>query len=337
MGALSIDPTPIETAKRDAKALFFIQQAVHDTVFVKIAAAETTKEAWTILKTTFQGSSKVVAIKLQGLRQEFETLNMNQDEYVQSFLTRVTTIVNQIRSCGENLSEKIVVMKVLRSLTTKFDHVVATIEESKNLNTYSFDELIESLQTHESRMSKIKDKGDEKVFYMKGESSRGSHNPSRGCANSDRGGRDRGRSNQVDYYNKQREESQINHTEEKDKQPTLFITSNLIDKLDASDIREFGGKLESPPTVVEELLLSQERQLVHFTSDQGTNNVSSLLRFMQDHEAEGPEKVGSATQNGEVAPTPMVDCNEESVIEESSSSKKKTKHPFSVIKKFTKS
>jgi SepF-like predicted cell division protein (DUF552 family) len=103
MGAPSIDPTPIETAKHDVK---------HDTVFVKIAAAETAKEAWTILKTAFQGSSKVVAIKLQGLRREFETLNMNQDESVQSFLTRVTTIINQIRSYGENLSEKIVVMKV---------------------------------------------------------------------------------------------------------------------------------------------------------------------------------------------------------------------------------
>jgi gag-polypeptide of LTR copia-type/Domain of unknown function (DUF4219) len=132
MGAPSIDPTPIETTKRNAKALFFIQQALHDTVFVKIAAA---KKAWTILKTAFQGSSKVVAIKLQGLRREFETLNMNQDESVQSFLTRVITIVNQIRSCGKNLSEKIVVMKVLRSLTIKFDHVVAAIEESKDLST----------------------------------------------------------------------------------------------------------------------------------------------------------------------------------------------------------
>jgi hypothetical protein len=98
------------------------------------------------------------------------------------------------------------------------------------------------------------------------------------------------------------------------------MTSNLIDKVDASDIREFGSKLESPPTVLEELLLSQERQLAHFAYDQGTSNISSLLEFMQDHETEGPKKVGSATQNGEVAPSP----------------KKKTKHPFSVIKKSTK-
>jgi hypothetical protein len=57
---------------------------------------------------------------------------------------------------------------------------------------------------------------------------------------------------------------------------------------------------------------------------------------MQDHEAEGPEKVVSAAQNEEVTPTSMVDCNGESVIGESSSPKKKTKHPFSVIKKSTK-
>jgi hypothetical protein len=114
------------------------------------------------------------------------------------------------------------------------------------------------------------------------------------------------------------------------------MTSNLIDKVDASDIREFEGKLESPPTVVEVLLLSQERQLTHFASNQGTSNVSSLSGFMQDHEAEGPKKVGSASQNKEVMPTPIVDYNRESVIEESYSPKKKTKHLFSVIKKSTK-
>ena len=43
-------------------------------------------------------------------------------------------MVNQIKSCGNDLAEKVMVMKVLRSLTTNFDHVVATIEESKDLS-----------------------------------------------------------------------------------------------------------------------------------------------------------------------------------------------------------
>jgi gag-polypeptide of LTR copia-type len=154
-----------------------------------------------------------MAIKLQGLRRDFETLQMNKEETIQVFLSIVQTVVNQIRVFGDTMEEKIVVAKVLRSLTPKFDHVVAAIEESKNLDVYSFDELMGSLQTHELRMSKTEDKDDEKVFYMKGESLRGGYNPSRGRANSDRGGRDQGRSNQADCYNKQREESQANHTE----------------------------------------------------------------------------------------------------------------------------
>ncbi|XP_020249240.1 uncharacterized protein LOC109826630 [Asparagus officinalis] len=97
---------------------------------------------------------------------------MKQGESVQSFFTQVTTIVNQIRSCGEDLPEKTVVMKVLRSLTTKFDHVVVAIEESKDLSTYTFDVLMGSLQVHEFRLNRLEVKDDTKAFYTKGDSSR---------------------------------------------------------------------------------------------------------------------------------------------------------------------
>ena len=76
------DPNPQEIMKKDARALFFIQQAVHDTILSKITIATNTKKAWTTLKTTFQGSSRVMAIKLQGLRRDFETLQMNKEESV---------------------------------------------------------------------------------------------------------------------------------------------------------------------------------------------------------------------------------------------------------------
>jgi gag-polypeptide of LTR copia-type len=89
---------------------------------------------------------------------------MNKEETIQVFLSRVQTVVNQIRVFEDTMEEKNVVVKVLRSLTPKSDHVVAAIEESKNLDTYSFDELMGSLQIHESRMSKTEDKDDEKAF-----------------------------------------------------------------------------------------------------------------------------------------------------------------------------
>lgn len=43
-----------ETRKRDPKALAIIQQAVHDLIFSRIVAANTSKQAWSVLKTEFQ-------------------------------------------------------------------------------------------------------------------------------------------------------------------------------------------------------------------------------------------------------------------------------------------
>jgi hypothetical protein len=60
------------------------------------AAATTAKEEATTLKTAFQGSSHVVAIKQQSLHRDFEMMNMKIVESMQIFLSRITSFVNQI-------------------------------------------------------------------------------------------------------------------------------------------------------------------------------------------------------------------------------------------------
>ncbi|KAK3012795.1 hypothetical protein RJ639_008022 [Escallonia herrerae] len=74
---------------------------VHETIFSRIAAATTSKEACEILHKEFEGSSKVITVKLQSLRREFETLFMRNNESVQDFLSRVTAIVSQMKSYGQ--------------------------------------------------------------------------------------------------------------------------------------------------------------------------------------------------------------------------------------------
>ncbi|KAJ4817458.1 polyprotein [Rhynchospora pubera] len=191
--------TDAETQKKDAKALFFLQQAVHESIFSKIAAATSANQAWTTLKTAYQGSAKVVAVKLQGLRRDFETLFMKQGETIQDFLSRASSIVNQIQACGEEVTNSTLVAKVLRSLTPKFDHVVAAIEESKDLSTYTFDELMGSLQVHEARLKRTEERDDTRAFYTKyeasGERSYNTRGRGRGrTSQRGRGGRGRGRS-----------------------------------------------------------------------------------------------------------------------------------------------
>ncbi|GKC48886.1 hypothetical protein Tco_1071631 [Tanacetum coccineum] len=155
-----------ENQKQDAKALFFIQQAVDESIFSRILA----KQAWSLLKTEYQRSAKVITVKLQSLRRDFKTSYMKNNESAQEYLAKISSIVSQMRSYGDSISDEVIVAKVLRSLAPKFDHVVAAIEESKDLSTFSFDELMGSLQAHEVRINRSFTKEEEKVFQTKGQS-----------------------------------------------------------------------------------------------------------------------------------------------------------------------
>jgi len=140
--------------QRDAKALLHLQQAVSNTIFPKIMRVTSAKEAWEILKAQYKGTDKVISIKLQSLWKEFDNLMMKEGESIQMFFSRVSNIINQIKSYGDTIEDKKIVQKILRSLPSKFDYVVAAIEEAKDLDKLTLVELEGSLQAHEERMQK---------------------------------------------------------------------------------------------------------------------------------------------------------------------------------------
>ncbi|GJY66280.1 hypothetical protein Tco_0468518, partial [Tanacetum coccineum] len=80
------------------------------------------------------------------------------------YLAKISSIMSQMRSYGDSITDETVVAKVLTSLTPKFDDVVAAIEESKDLSIFSFDELMGSLQAHEVRINRTFAKVEEKAF-----------------------------------------------------------------------------------------------------------------------------------------------------------------------------
>ncbi|KAL5763072.1 hypothetical protein ACOSP7_019336 [Xanthoceras sorbifolium] len=114
---------------------------------------------------------------------------MKVGESVNEYFARTLAIANKMKTNGEDKGDVAVVEKILRSMTPKFDYVVCSIEESKDIDTLSIDELQSSLLVHEQRMSThIEEEQALKVTH--GDQSRGG---GRGRGNFRGRGRGRGR------------------------------------------------------------------------------------------------------------------------------------------------
>lgn len=79
---------------------------------------------------------------------------MDTKENVQDYLSRASSLVNRMKSYGEKIDDQTVVKKILRTLNPRLDLIVHAIEEAHDLSTYSFDELMSSLQNHEERLNR---------------------------------------------------------------------------------------------------------------------------------------------------------------------------------------
>ena len=97
---------------------------------------------------------------------------MKSEGTIQDYFSRVSILVKEMRSYGEDISKRKVVEKIL-SLPPKFNYVVAAIEESKYLSTYTQNELMRSLISNGERMKKILERSLEEAFQTKVQVSKG--------------------------------------------------------------------------------------------------------------------------------------------------------------------
>ena len=135
-------------ANANNKAINVIFCDVFTDEFHRISHVETTKEAWTILETTYEGTKKVKDTKLQMLTTRFEELKMGDDESFNLFYGKLNEIIIAKLNLGEKIVDAKVVRKILRSLPESFRAKVTAIEESKDLDEIKIQELIGSLQTY---------------------------------------------------------------------------------------------------------------------------------------------------------------------------------------------
>ena len=114
-----------EKKKLDCKARMLLHQCVTTNVCQKISKATTTKEAWDML------------------------LAMIGHETVAEYFRRLHVLVNNMRACDESVEDSKMVEKMLRTLTPQYDHIKFAIEETRDLEKMTVEELHNCLKAHE--------------------------------------------------------------------------------------------------------------------------------------------------------------------------------------------
>ncbi|XP_075633435.1 uncharacterized protein LOC142605895 [Castanea sativa] len=106
------DKAALDLENANSKAINAIFCGISTDEFHKISYVKTTKEAWTILETTYEGTKKVKDTKLQILATQFEELKMSDDESFNSFYGKLNEIVIAKLNLGEKIKDAKVVRKI---------------------------------------------------------------------------------------------------------------------------------------------------------------------------------------------------------------------------------
>ena len=128
------DDAKIKAANFNNRALNALFSAVTNEEFKKISSIETTKEAWTTLQITYEGTKAVNDSKLQRLTTSLEEIKMEENELFDEFYAKLKDIVNSAFNLRETISKPQIIRKVLRSLPKRFHAKITVIEESKDID-----------------------------------------------------------------------------------------------------------------------------------------------------------------------------------------------------------
>ncbi|XP_039045100.1 uncharacterized protein LOC120184790 [Hibiscus syriacus] len=143
----------IDTLKlKDLKAKNYLFQAIDRSTLETILCKDTSKDIWDSMKKKFQGATRARSQQLQALRSEFELHRMQSGETILDFFSRTMVIISKMRTFDEKIEDVVVVEKSILSLKPKFNYMVCSIEESKDLDILSIDELQVSLLVHERKL-----------------------------------------------------------------------------------------------------------------------------------------------------------------------------------------
>ncbi|KAD4177984.1 hypothetical protein E3N88_26575 [Mikania micrantha] len=133
--------------KKSKTARAFLFQAIPEDVLLQVANKKTTKEVWDSLKLRYLGADSVQKDRLHTLKSEFEALRMKD-----GYAGKLSGMMSKHSSLGVTLADSTMVRKFLDTVPDKYLQLVASIEQTTDLDTMPFDEAIGRLKAYEDQL-----------------------------------------------------------------------------------------------------------------------------------------------------------------------------------------
>jgi len=123
------------------------------TEYMKMSDKSTAKAMFASLCENYEGSKKVREEKALMLVHQYELFKMKDDESIEEMYSRFQTLVSRLQILKKSYVASDHVSKILRSLPARWIPKVTAIEEAKDLNTLSVEDLVSSLKVHEMSLN----------------------------------------------------------------------------------------------------------------------------------------------------------------------------------------
>ncbi|XP_076947543.1 uncharacterized protein LOC143619520 [Bidens hawaiensis] len=108
-------------------------------------------EVWEAIRVRFLGADRVQKARLHVLRSELESLKMKETESIDDFAAKISAIEGKFKSLGSTLEPEVQVRKLFNSLPIRYLPIVASIEQSEDLDNMPFEDAIGRLKAFEDR------------------------------------------------------------------------------------------------------------------------------------------------------------------------------------------
>nr|GEV96582.1 zinc finger, CCHC-type [Tanacetum cinerariifolium] len=144
--------------KKDKAMTALLYQAITEDVILQIAGCKTAKELWESLKKRHVGEEKV----------------QQDDDTVDAFTAKLNGYATKAKELRKTLDESLLVRKLLDSTPDRFIQIVASIEQTSDLDNITLDEITGKLKAFKERIKLRKggqDESQENLLFAQGEHS----------------------------------------------------------------------------------------------------------------------------------------------------------------------